>query len=216
MSLGQGIGGLGIVGSIFGGILRANAAKKSGRIHGQLTGQQQGRNLETRDEIRADTAESRDIGKRATRTLSGTATADAPGLDITFEDERADFEIEQGLRGINQLASQKGQVFAGSAIEAGGNLIKDIRSASAQRKIDQLFALKTQGDELSIRQGQIDTDISSINSQLQANTADQQAASKLDRGDAFASIFTGARNSVIAGAAANKFIGGSFGDFGAG
>lgn len=198
MGLGLGFG-LSAIGSIAGGLIQASAAKKAARANERAQREAIAAQERARERVRNDSLAQIEIGQRAARTLAGTATEDGDaiggaeglGLDTTFQDERADFLQEEGQRAINRAAAARGQSFSGSALEAIGRNATDIRTASTQQKIDQLFALANLGTNAARGVGESDVNLTAQTSQSLSNIGLQNAASRLDRGAATAGIFTG-------------------------
>ena len=185
------IGAVLAVTSIASGIIQADAAKSAAAANAAV--QREALALQQRniDQARADQLPQIEIGQRAARTLAGTATdepgeggAEGLGLDRTFEDERADFLVDEGARAINRRLSALGQSFSGAALEAIARNTTDIRTASTQREVDLLGNLAGLGTTSSQGVAQTTAAIGQQQSSSLASIGSQNAAGILDAGAA--------------------------------
>jgi hypothetical protein len=200
--------GLSTVGSIAGGILQANAAKKAAEENARVQREALAVQKLQREQARQDQLAQIEIGQAATRTLAGlgdtsgdftTQGAEGAGLDRTFEDERADFLVSEGERSINRALAARGQSFSGAALEAIGRNTTDIRTASTQREVDLLSNLANLGTTAAQGVGVTTANLTGQSSQSLANIGQQNAQGILDRGQAFASIGTGIGQAATTG-----------------
>jgi len=200
--------GVAAVGSIAGGLMQANAAKKAAEANARVQREALAAQERARTQARRDQLAQIEIGQAATRTLAGlgdtsgdfsTTGAEGAGLDRTFEDERADFLVGEGERSINRALAARGQSFSGAALEAIGRNTRDIRTASTQREVDLLTNLSNIGTTAAQGVGATTANLQNQSSQSLASIGSGNAQGIVDRGTALAGIGTGIGNAALTG-----------------
>ena len=201
-------------GVIAGGVMSSNktkkATKKQNKLLKKFLHEERRRNklVETRTEPFVD------VGQRAIKTLSGTAT-DAERLPSFRDQEFYKFRQDELQRQVKRSSAQKGGLFSGAAIEAEARANMQLSGEETANEKNLLYSLSQMGLGAAIQAGQVGM----AGLGAQGNVINQLGTNifkgTITRGEQQAQAITGSTG-MIGGALSNYGMSGGGGGAGGG